>query len=393
LTRAQTQTRSLGESRKAGVVPTFDQIKQTNGQPHLAWARQADLPEHCFLCDAPLTPANQTVEHVFPKWLLKNHGLAKSGRSSVKLLNKTDLPYRQATIPCCRSCNNEWLSRAEAQVGAAFEAGYEAVAALDPDLLYSWLAKIYYGMLYREALLPEDRSQPDGLRIVDPDALDQVAMLRMLLQWFQGQTEWSTTPGSVWVFRAQTLDNPELNFDFADNFISDSIGLRIGETAVIACLTDWGFVKNCSLRPLTVAQSLSLHPLQFRETLAVVIDTRVRLRFDPCYMALFIEEPQHTLLMPCWCHWIDPPLEKWSRDRWAHIAANYTGVAREVLMPDDQHMCSFLTSDGVTPQSLPYDETSWVFTANDQTFEFHQNPAAYIRETAVVTATEEGSES
>jgi hypothetical protein len=53
----------------------------------------------------------------------------------LSLLNRTDIPYRQLEIPCCKECNECWLSPVEDQESQAFRAGAAAVEALDETVL------------------------------------------------------------------------------------------------------------------------------------------------------------------------------------------------------------------------------------------------------------------
>ena len=82
---------------------------------------------------------------------------AKSIRAldqTLVLLNGTTIPYRQLTVPCCRECNNEHLEPIESNVMAAVNQGPEAVEALDRKTLFLWLGKIFFGLLYKESLIP-----------------------------------------------------------------------------------------------------------------------------------------------------------------------------------------------------------------------------------------------
>ena len=104
-------------------------------------------PSTCFLCSALLRSKNRSDEHVFPKWLQKRFNLWDQ---RLDLINLTGIPYRQLTIPCCKTCNNIHLSKIEDIMRSAVEAGPSAVADLPSATVYMWLSKIFYGVLYRE---------------------------------------------------------------------------------------------------------------------------------------------------------------------------------------------------------------------------------------------------
>jgi len=354
-------------------MPTIDDIKDTNGQPHLAWARREGLRDHCFLCDVPLTPENRTGEDVLPKWLQRAFGLHQNAR--LRLLNATSLRYTAVRIPSCKTCNNEWLSKAENKVQVAFMAGYDAVVALDPDLLYAWLAKVFYGVVYREAILPRDRAsgQPDP--IVPPEALQDLAMFRMLLQWFRGKTTWSSLPGSVFIYRTQTVDEVGHNFDFADNVSLDCIAMRIGSTGLVAALSDWGFLRGIEPRRLMLPPDFALHPLQFREVYASVVDYEARRQFRSCYTGMFIGEGVDALVVnPCLHALTNPPYSEHTNEVWPEYLAAVTGVPPEAMREGDRARTFLLDNTG-SPIVMPFGAGTGVIEIDGKVYEFPENPA------------------
>lgn len=354
-------------------MPTLDDFGKNRGQPHLAWGRLEDLRDHCFLCDVRLTPQNRTGEDVLPKWLQRRFQLRRT--ATLRLLNATNLRYSAVLIPCCATCNNEWLSRGENKVQVAFSAGYEAVVALDPDLLFAWLAKIFYGVLYREALLPHDRTSHDSEPIFPADALRDLAMFRMLLQWFRGKAAWSTLPGSVFLFRTQTVTDPGHNFDFADNVPLQVIAMRIGTTGVIAALSDWGLLRDMEPRRLMLPPDLALHPLQFRELYGTVVDYELRREFPSCYTALALgDEVDDVLLNRCLHRMTDPPYREHTAEPWGDYLAAITGAPRH-LMRNGDRVRTFLFDESGAPRFMPFQGGTAVIEVDGQTLEFPENPA------------------
>ena len=104
--------------------------------------------DRCFLCGVKLTPTTRTAEHVFPKWLLNRYGLWDH---RISLLNRTDISYRQVRVPSCKRCNNVFLGALERRVRRAVEGGYEAFNTLSRPVIFQWLTKIYFQILYSYA--------------------------------------------------------------------------------------------------------------------------------------------------------------------------------------------------------------------------------------------------
>lgn len=117
------------------------------------------------MCGCVLTDKTKTEEHVIPKWLQKEFNLWDQ---KITLLNGTYIPYRLMTIPCCFECNNHHLKPFEDKIKAGFERGYEDFQKLDKEILFLWLGKIYFGIMYRELFLNLDRADPEKGTITNP---------------------------------------------------------------------------------------------------------------------------------------------------------------------------------------------------------------------------------
>ena len=122
--------------------------------------------DRCFLCGKKLK--TKTVEHIFPKWLLNEYNL---WNQNIILLNDTKINYRQLTIPCCKECNNVYLSKVENQIRKGYFKGFNDFLKMDKLLVYQWIGKIFYGLLFRELSLSLKRTDPEKGSITNPDLL------------------------------------------------------------------------------------------------------------------------------------------------------------------------------------------------------------------------------
>lgn len=189
----------------------------------------------------------------------------------MNLLNGETIPYRQLTIACCARCNNEILGDLEREVGKAFREGAQAVRDLPEDRLFLWLAKFYYGLLFREMSLLADRSEPTSDTIVGEDLLRQFAIHHLLLRRLLGSVEWNESPGSIFVFDALDNPDPAHTFDYFDTVEAPFVCLRSGSVFVVGFLQDFGAVKSLDLEsapPVAAARSVQLHPMQCGELMA-----------------------------------------------------------------------------------------------------------------------------
>jgi hypothetical protein len=221
--------------------------------------------EHCFLCGVFLDALNRTVEHVFAKWLQQDFNL---WNQRLFLRNGTSIRYRQLTIPSCKKCNEFWLAAVEEQLAHAFREGTEAVRALDQTLLCLWMAKIYYGLQFKELVLPRDRRDPGGITIVDRAALARQSELHHVLQAICRRVRLGRAPGSPRIFCSQVPASDEEGFDYRDLQVAPFLALRIGPTVVVSSLLDWGLINHFADLYLDLADQVDLHPAQFPEVAA-----------------------------------------------------------------------------------------------------------------------------
>jgi len=226
---------------------------------------QAIDPSRCFLCGVEVDEDTRSKEHVFAQWLLDRYQLRCE---QLTLLNGTPIRYEQLTVTACTSCNTGPLSRLEQEVGEAFRQGPDAVRALDPERLFLWLAKFYYGILFRELTLALDRRDPESPPIVSDEMLKQFGVHHLLLRRLLNQVTWSDFPASIFVFDCLEDSDPKKNFDYFDALDQPYVSVRIGSTYVAAFLQDFGAVRQFGVESWEVprlAAEVRLHPLQVIE--------------------------------------------------------------------------------------------------------------------------------
>jgi hypothetical protein len=224
----------------------------------------------CFLCGTRLSAATRSDEHVFAQWMLRRFDLYNQ---QLVLLNGTTIPYRQLTIPCCSRCNNEHLSKLEGRVRGVVE-GDRPLHTLDEKTLYLWASKIFYGILYREVLLPMDRAaRGSSLSIVSIGQMQSYRMLHIFLQTVRlpigFQSFDSDFPASVFVFKVQQPRTVPAQFDFRDDIQHGTLYLRLGRLGILAVFDagaqafDWKSLYRKYRR-------FRLHPIQLEELAAAM---------------------------------------------------------------------------------------------------------------------------
>jgi hypothetical protein len=249
----------------AGQVAPGRRARCTSLHETFLRSRTQELGEdHCFICGRhiPKGSPQRTKDHVFPRWLLKEMGVWRSG---VTTIAGRRIGYRTMTAPCCQVCNGIDFGMVEGRVRDAYHGGADAFAALDRRDLFLWLGKIAYGLAYVErGLAGEARTKDDG-RIREP--LRGLELLHLLLQAASGAVTWSPpVPGPASLHVIECLDDdPERRFEHLDDPRVPIIGLRIGPIGVVGVLTDWGASERARSPRRDAASETAPGPAQFRE--------------------------------------------------------------------------------------------------------------------------------
>lgn len=221
--------------------------------------------QQCFLCGKDLEYDAATLEHVIPRWAQARYELWDQ---QMILLNGTSIPYRQLRVPCCADCNKYRLKPIEDAISTTVEKDRNAVIGLSPKVIFLWLGKIFYGILYRELMLLHDQSNPAAGSIISQDFINRYKMHRFFLQQARELVELKDfTPGSVFVFNAEPLPEKYMEWDLQDNVDTLFICVRVGHVAIFGVLADGG-AQQLEEEIYSEFYSLRLHPIQIREICA-----------------------------------------------------------------------------------------------------------------------------
>lgn len=230
--------------------------------------------DHCFLCGSVLTPQSATREHVFPVWLQRRYDLWDE---QLTLLNGTAIPYRQLTVPCCTTCNGGPLSRLEDEIRVALEGGIASMQRVPQLHVFQWMAKVMFGILFKEISLALDRRDPNAARILPPKHLGDFATLHDILQSVRVPARFEGGPiYSILIAPIHDLDGWR-PFDFADSIDDQVVAFRLGTVGIVASLADAGLAADHWSHVLAAFGANPLHPIQFDEMIAHVVATKQRM--------------------------------------------------------------------------------------------------------------------
>ncbi|EEP55655.1 hypothetical protein [Clostridium butyricum] len=191
--------------------------------------------KHCFLCGELLDENNSTVEHIFPKWLQHKHGLWDQ---TLRLPNGSPIKYKQLIVPCCKKCNNEHLSSMEKSVREALDSGIEKVKELDKTIIYKWVIKIIYCLLFKELSLKEDIKSRDSKMIITPEFLKNYSVMFDYMQSIMGNIKINENISSVFIFNvlSNSGNDPQRDFFYIDDILHAQFAIRSNEIGIICSL-------------------------------------------------------------------------------------------------------------------------------------------------------------
>lgn len=240
--------------------------------------------DRCFLCGRMLGDRKST-EHVFPRWVQNKYDLQNQ---RIYLLNKTTISYRKLTIPCCKACNTTYLAKVENTFKQHHEQEFSECIKLDKITIFQWIAKIFYGLLFKELSLRMDRSDPLQGFITSPELLEQLRTLHTFLQSIRMPFEFvGFNPWSIFVVETHSYGDRR-DFDYHDEIFTLTFSIRMGGIGIIACLEDNGAQEDLFSDYFKRFKGIKLHPTQFDELVAKV-----------SYKAhLMNRVPKYTMILP-----------------------------------------------------------------------------------------------
>jgi len=299
--------------------------------------------DRCFLCGKKLK--TKTAEHVFPKWLLNEYDL---WNQKIFLLNGTTINYWQLTIPCCEECNNIYLSKVENQIKKSYFKGFNDFVKVGKLVVYQWIGKIFYGLLFRELSLSLERTDPEKGSITNPDLLKDFKTFHFFLQSIRAPFEFvNFKPWSIFILNLHIDDNFS-QFDYRDSFIFMTFSIRMGNIGIVACLRDNGAQNDLLQDYYRKLQKIKLHPIQFDELCAKVTYKSSLFNRNPKYMTIMSEnkeEATKVITFPLQGLSSKPVYDDWIQKEYARYLANFLkayNVEFDVLFKEPNQVMTFI---------------------------------------------------
>lgn len=234
-----------------------------------------DFGDRCVMCREILDEDTRTAEHIFPKWLQNRFNL---WNTKITLPNKSQTPYRQFTIPCCKECNGGPMSEWERLIQQATEKGFDEFIKLDEDIIAWWLLKIYYSKLVKELSYKENMRDPHSPMMVSESQLLQYKNIYLYMcNLLKGITYNKPKPYELYVFRTRG-DN---DFDYLDDISRHVVYMQMNDILIVCSFDSFSLFAVQYKKELQKLNKLEyVHPIQALELFAKITYFKTHYKFN-----------------------------------------------------------------------------------------------------------------
>ncbi|WP_237739791.1 hypothetical protein [Pedobacter arcticus] len=297
---------------------------------------------HCFLSGEAL-PKDQPFLPVFANWLTDSYDLKDM---PFKMLDESMLSYADLVLPCSDNVR-EKLVVLEQTIQEAFEKGYNAVKALDEDLLFLWVAKTVYGVIFKEiqVAIKQQNTYADGFNM-SQGLIHKFGMLHSMLQKINQPVVFEDfKPYSLFVC---PVKNAEYEFAYRDEINTLSFSLRLKDFGILISLQDNGANKKYHQEIWEKIEGKTLHPIQFEELCAKLFYSAYLFNRLPEYHIIPTDEQIFVEAMPLQGMNAKPIFDDWQFKIYGQVLENFWkrwGFLLLEIIKDPEKPISYLLDD------------------------------------------------
>lgn len=293
----------------------------------------------CFLTGKTLSSPEERIQ-VIPTWLMQEFDLEAK---PLKMLDERIVTYKQLTLPC-HTDTAEIIYQLEDQVKEAFLGGYEQVSKLDSLVLFQWIAKLVYGMVFVEVQAGVRQQMVNGESMNFSQVLaHKFKNLHLMLQSLIVPMQFDgNRPYTIQVVR---VDNPQDFFNYRDEINTLVFSMRMGDFGIIACLQDNGTNGIYNDEFLSKTKDQVLHPIQFEELCGRFFYSAYLFNRLPEYTVLQTPDKVYVEPMSLVEMAMKPIFDSWQVKVFGQVLENFWkpwGYTLFEIIKDPEHPMSFL---------------------------------------------------
>jgi hypothetical protein len=297
---------------------------------------------HCFLSGV-LLDKSQSKFPIFADWLSEAYQLKTM---PFKMLDESLLTYADILVPCSELVENQ-LNELEKTIQNAFENGYEGVKNLEQDLLFLWVAKTVYGVIYNEikSAIKQQHTFAEGFNI-SQGLMHKFGMLHCMLQKIHQPIVFEDfKPYSIFICKVNNLEN---DFAYRDEINTLTFSLRMKDFGILVNLQDNGANKKYHQEVWDKIEGKTLHPIQFEELCAKVFYSAYLFNRLPEYHIIPTNETIFIEAMPLRGMNAKPIFDDWQFKTYGQVLENFWkawGFLLLEIIKNPEKLMSFLLDE------------------------------------------------
>ncbi|MBD1434372.1 hypothetical protein H8B06_16185 [Sphingobacterium sp. DN00404] len=309
----------------------------------------------CFLTGESLQSADEQIQ-VFPVWMMRAFDLEEK---PFKMLDENIVTYKSLKLPCSIGVAQSF-EEVEGEVEEAMKAGYKEVKTLPEQLLFQWVGKILYGIVFNEIQAGIRQAVGSGEEINFSQALvHKFRNLHFMLQSLVLPMEFEhVNPFHIQVF---PVDNAPETFLYRDEINTLIFSLRMKDFAVIATLQDNGTNAIYHEDILNKVKGHRLHPIQFEEVCARYFYSAYLFNRLPEYTYMETPEKIYIEPMPLNDWTLKPIFDNWQVKTYGQVLENFWKpwgyTLFEIIKDPEKPMTFLFDSEGRFSETVDLPKT------------------------------------
>jgi len=308
----------------------------------------------CFLTGKKLE--KEQYISAFPTWLIERYNLQES---TIMMLNGNRVKYKNMLLPASDEVVKA-IEQLDITTQKAFEQGYNATKELPEIILFQWMTRVLYGVLYQDfvySINEQTTREPFAVSTLMKRKLKNLLyMLQSLIVPIKFK---DFTPWTMMCYRVN-ISKDILNYKDETHHFNFCLGMN--GFAIAACLQDNGDVKNYLQEVLDKIGEAELHPAQFEELYGRFLYANYLLRDNTDY-EITEEGDAFVFNKPIDNHSHLPKFKKWEDKTFSQVLANHWkpwGITLEEIYSFPNSPISYLideyTNEFIKPEqvNLPF---------------------------------------
>jgi hypothetical protein len=271
---------------------------------------------HCFLSGKKIDVQNKLS--IFADWLSETYHLKDM---PFKMLDESMKSYGDIKVPCSKETADH-LIKLEEKIQNAFEIGYDEVIKLEDDIIFLWVAKTVYGVIFNEiqSAIKQQNNFAEGFNM-SQGLIHKFSMLQTMLQKMNQPIAFERfKPYSLFITKVNNIEN---EFAYRDEINTLTFSLRMKDFGILINLQDNGANKLYHEEVWKKINGKTLHPIQFEELCAKVFYSAYLFNRLPEYHIIPTEEEIFIEAMPLRGMNNKPIFDEWQFRIYGQVVENF----------------------------------------------------------------------